>query len=259
MRRILILSHPRSGSSWLGSVIANSDRVRYLREPVLQSRLDTVSDPFCASSGLTRSERRNLRSVIDRTFATNDREILVVKEVTPLLLDDFLEVEGLEVVYLQRHPLAIAASHVALGWLPRETMVDRAGISSSARHILQGLWDSSSDLVRLVAYYGAVESSIDPTFQQRRAVTVRYEDLVSGHLGDLKGLFSDIGVSNSAFASPAIDDEREDAYGVGTNRSVTDRSALTPEDVEESRAAWMRFHPTAYRRDAAWEEFVAED
>lgn len=252
MRRVLILSQPRSGSSWLGAAAATSDRVRYLREPVLQARLGQTPDPFCASSGLSTERRQNLMRSIDQAFGDVDRDFLVVKEVTPLLLADFLEVPDLEVVYLRRHPAAVAASHVAQGWLPRPAMVNRAGLLPVAQWTLADLWESSSDLVRLIAYYGAVDMSVRAMARQHQQRSVFYEEMVRGRLGELTPLFTDMGLSAAALASPELDSSGTDAYGVGQSRRTTDSAGVWTGDGREARAAWMRFDPTSYISEDEW-------
>jgi hypothetical protein len=236
-RKVLILSHPRAGSSWLGSAIANSDQVEYQREPVLQTRIPQVPDPFCASAGLTDPQREDLRDLIERTFASGNRPVLVVKEPTPLLVNDYVDVVGPEIIYLYRHPLAVATSHLARGWPPRKPIIGRAGISPAARLTLEARWASVSDLIRRVAYLGAVEASIASVLRQPSTTSVRYEDLVRGDLGQLAGLFTDLGLSSDALRSPAIDGDRTDAFGVGAARTTTEKAELSAEQVAVARDA----------------------
>jgi hypothetical protein len=241
----------------LGSAIANSDQVEYLREPVLQTRIPQVPDPFCASAGLTDAQREDLRELIERTFASSGRPVLVVKEPTPLLVSDYIDIADPEIIYLHRHPLAVATSHLARGWTPRESMIGRAGISPTARLALEELWNSDSDLIRRVGYFGAVDASIAPALREDSAISVRYEDLVRGDLGQLAGLFTDLGLSSGALRSPAIDAERTDAFGVGEARTTTPKPELSAEQVAEARKAWMMFDTDTYRSPGSWEPFIS--
>lgn len=258
-RKVLILSHPRAGSSWLGSAIANSDQVEYQREPVLQTRIPQVPDPFCASAGLTDPQREDLKDLIERTFASSSRPVLVVKEPTPLLVNEYIDIAGLEIIYLHRHPLAVATSHLAHGWTPRRALIRHAGISPTARHALQELWASDSALIRRIGYLGAVEASVASALRRPSTISVRYEDLIRGDLGQLAGLFTDLGLSSGALRSPAIDADRTDAFGVGEARTTTPKAELSAEQVAEARSAWMAFDTDTYRSPESWEPFISRD
>ncbi|MEN8239469.1 MAG: hypothetical protein ABFR53_09735 [Actinomycetota bacterium] len=249
---VLLLSHPRSGSSWLGSTMANSPIVDYRREPVLQHRIGKVSDAFGASSGLTPEERDDLQTEVTAAFADRESPTVVVKEVTPLLVDDFLQAADPQVVYLRRHPLAVAESHLALGWLPHRRLLDRAGIGAREREMLQSLWDSGSDAAKLVAYFAAVESSVRDRLERAGAITVTYEDLRAGDIGDAARLFDSLGIGTSDLSAPSVDGERTDAYGVGESRKLTSVDVPTPEALEEVKEAWLAFSPTSYRNEADW-------
>jgi hypothetical protein len=231
--------------------MANSPLVDYRREPVLQHRLGTVSDAFGASSGLTHKEQHELSRVVTAAFAARKRPIVIVKEVTPLLIDDLLRTGNPQVVYLRRHPLAIAQSHGTLGWLPSSRLLNRAGIGVHEREMLQMLWETGSDTVRLVAYFAAVESSVRDRLKRIGAITVTYEDLSVGELGDAATLFDSLGIDARDLCAPSVDFERTDEYGVGESRTPTATHA-TPREIEESKNAWLAFSPAHYREEADW-------
>jgi len=249
---ILILSNPRSGSSWLGSSMANSPIVDYRREPVLQHRLGRVSDAFGASSGLTLEERHDITTQVTAAFADRQRPTVIVKEVTPLLIDDLLRGVDPQVVFLQRRPIAIAQSHIALGWLPSRRLLGRAGIGVHEREVLESLWESGSAFTKLVAYFAAVESSVRDRLERIGAVTVTYEDLRAGDLGDAGLLFDSLEVGLQDLSAPGLDAERADAHGVGKSRKRTSGVAPSPEALEQAREAWMAFAPSTYTTDTDW-------
>ena len=249
---ILILSHPRSGSSWLGSTMANSPIVDYRREPVLQSRLGHVQDAFGSSIGLTDDERRGLRQNIDQAFTNRTKPVVLVKEVTPLLIDDFLEAVDPQVIYLQRHPLAVAQSHISLGWLPHRRLLLRDGIGEHERETLHTLWESGTDIVKLVGYLAAVDSSVRDTLEQSSAITITYEALSAGVLGAAAPLFDALGVDASDLSAPLLDADRPDEYGVGEARRSTPAEVLGPDTREESKAAWLAFGPASYSDESDW-------
>jgi Sulfotransferase family len=134
---VLLLSYPRSGSSWIGAMLARSPDVAYLREPVTQPYLngatrETVVDP---ESDL---ETKNLyESLADRAFAGvlpwrlddvvesadafalrgRRHRTLVIKEVNPLAAGFYVRRYRPKIVMILRHPAAIAESYERLGWL----------------------------------------------------------------------------------------------------------------------------------------------
>ena len=232
--------------------MANSPLVDYRREPILQHRLGNVSDAFGASSGLTPHEKHDLTTDVSAAFADRQRPIVIVKEVTPLLIDDLVFTVGPQVLFLQRHPLAMAQSHLRLGWPPSAQRLNRAGIGVHEREVLQGLWESGSDISRLVAYFAAVESSVRDRLEHIGAIMVTYEDLKAGIVGGAAPLFASLGISAKDLSAPRLDAERTDAYGVGDSRSLTSASTPSPAALEQARQAWLAFAPSSYTNDADW-------
>lgn len=232
--------------------MANSPIVDYRREPVLRSRIGTVSDAFGDPSGLTSEEYDDLRADVAAAFAGRQRPTVIVKEVTPLLIDELVRPADPQVVYLTRHPLSVAQSHMAMGWPPHARRLDRAGIGAPERAMLQTRWQTGSDLAKLVAYFAAVESSVEERLRQLNAIRVTYEDLRAGDLGDATPLFDSLRLDPRDLATPSVDADRTDAYGVGSSRKITAADGVDSAVLQQAREAWMAFDPVAYREDADW-------
>jgi hypothetical protein len=232
--------------------MANSPVVDYRREPVLQSRIGSVSDAFGDSSGLTAEQYDDLRAEVAAAFADRRRPTVVVKEVTPLLIDDLVRPAEPQVVYLRRHPVSMAQSHMAMGWPPHARRLNRAGIGVRERDTLEARWQTGSDLARLVAYFAAVESSVEDRLQKVGAITVTYEDLRASDLGDVAPLFDSLRLDARDLATPSADAERTDAYGVGSSRKTTSADAVSSDVLQQAREAWMAFNPVSYRKDTDW-------
>ena len=110
-------------------------------------------DRFASEEGFPPAEVDSLRHRIRQAF-TADAKAVIVKEVTPLLVTSFIEEVRPEIVYLHRHPVAVAASHIALGWGPRRELLQRPGIAGPVRSRMWEYWDrAASDLGRLVVYF----------------------------------------------------------------------------------------------------------
>ena len=133
---VLVVSMPRSGSSWVGDVLGNSPQAMYLREPLTQSFLDAqgragLSFRWFDESNIPDSYQTAVRSIDSAVPAFNSKIVrdidqwrlptrrsrrVVIKEVNPFALPWLIKELGPTVVYLLRHPAAVAASFEKLGW-----------------------------------------------------------------------------------------------------------------------------------------------
>ncbi|MEP7358075.1 MAG: hypothetical protein ABI847_12595 [Anaerolineales bacterium] len=163
---VLVLSLPRSGSSWVGNTLGSAPNAVYLREPLTQSFVGAggrggVVFPFppdnppavygqaarLAFAGLPRFE--HLPSVVmdPRQWSLRSRQQrrLVIKEVNPHLCGWLGAEYRPHVILLLRHPAAIAMSYRRLGWWSArpeqwEAMGRKFGAALlAAQHSLPGL------------------------------------------------------------------------------------------------------------------------
>ena len=135
-KRIFIISLPRSGSSWIGSMIGAANNAVYLREPITQPymqknspcpsffELDRCLDKqyykylyFEALNGIPKYQPNNI------TFYPHQWKItkinikkIVIKEVNPLIIDYIISEFEPYIIYLIRHPVDVANSFYAKGW-----------------------------------------------------------------------------------------------------------------------------------------------
>lgn len=130
---VFILSIPRNGSTWTGDVMSYSDKCLYLKEPInVQYRYknlttQTVATLEALADGkyYTRLIRQSLsghpkfiKSVVTeptRWYEKNSDFVRVIKDVNPLVLDHLLTFEP-KLVFLTRHPCAVANSYYRMGW-----------------------------------------------------------------------------------------------------------------------------------------------
>jgi hypothetical protein len=137
---ILLLSYPRSGSSWLGEILSYSPDIAYLREPITQAiqkkyKLKPQFNPDRNSEILDK-----YINIADKAFrgvpitgliylvkylpdflpTSRKNKRLLIKEVNPLAIHILLERYTPTLLLLLRHPAAIADSYKRLGWLKSE-------------------------------------------------------------------------------------------------------------------------------------------
>lgn len=131
----LIISLPRSGSSWVGEILASADNALYLREPLTQSSKEPIErgtvfevDPSnppevyeyfaeMAFMGLPLFGPNIVRHPAKwmSLYQRSNRHV-VIKEVNPLALNWLLTRFTPRVIFLVRHPAAVALSFRKLGW-----------------------------------------------------------------------------------------------------------------------------------------------
>lgn len=132
---ILLLSYPRSGSSWVGDVLATSCDIAYLREPITRIYLDGWGETM-PDVDRNSDARHVYQDIADKTFAGipvagegcvrnlapfaplgRSRRHLLIKEVNPHAAAFFAERYAPMVLLLLRHPAAVAESFERMGWL----------------------------------------------------------------------------------------------------------------------------------------------
>ena len=175
---VVILSLPRSGSSWVGAVLGQAPNAAYLREPLTQAHLATGhGQPVLPIKG--RAVNRTYRAaahlafagvprfppgrfiVADReqwAYSQRSRRRLVVKEVNPYFAEWLAHTYQPRIVLLVRHPAAVALSYNQLGWLTGGHSWRRLGAGFSRAY--QTAWTSLQDYpaVRRVTYDELCES-----------------------------------------------------------------------------------------------------
>jgi hypothetical protein len=134
---LLILSYPRSGSSWIGKVLSTSPSVAYLREPVTQpymfrhggkhALVDLAHDPQAyqiyrklgdeAFGGFPSWHPNVINNIDDFRFSNRRTKRLLIKEVNPKVTRFYCHRYKPKAVLILRHPAAIALSFYQLGWL----------------------------------------------------------------------------------------------------------------------------------------------
>ena len=132
---ILLLSYPRSGSSWIGKLLATSNRVVYLREPITRQCVkrtgytlvkignDLTIDSIYKSHGdkafhhSALSIGKPLNPFSDAFIFTRRKKRKLIKEVNPKAVKFYCDRYNPIVILLLRHPAAVASSFSRLGWL----------------------------------------------------------------------------------------------------------------------------------------------
>lgn len=205
---ILLAGLPRSGTSWVGSVLGASPSVEYLREPITQSWLEAgnrtpLVDPF-RDDGYRRHAATHLRPAGSRRL---------LKEVNPLLIPHVLDEYPMQVVLLRRHPCAVALSYHERGWT-RLDIEDRFGV------------EAAGDFWRDHGAYQALLLEPAATAIQGRGLVVSYEDLTQDPEASFAELATDLGLVWDAASTEFLrttlrSDDRSDPYAVRRDTAHT--------------------------------------
>ncbi|MEP7356059.1 MAG: sulfotransferase [Anaerolineales bacterium] len=131
---VLVLSFPRSGSSWVGETLGRASNALYLREPITQDELargqpdallpvDAAAPPPAfqavarkAFSGLPDFPPHVVKLPQQWRLVKRRQRRLVIKEVMPFACGYLTRRFRPRVVFLVRHPAAVALSFCELGW-----------------------------------------------------------------------------------------------------------------------------------------------
>lgn len=133
---VVILSMPRSGSSWVGEILGLSPSSLYLREPITQTHLkmvqkgspsffefdmDRLPEGYASAAADTFSGKPFFKEQITlfpkqwALFKRSQKRI-VIKEVNPFMLPWLIKTYQTKIIYLVRHPVATASSFKRMGW-----------------------------------------------------------------------------------------------------------------------------------------------
>lgn len=215
---ILLVGLPRSGTSWVGSVLGSSPSVTYEREPITQAWLEADNRSPLVDPSADGAYRDHAAGVL-----SDHGHRRLVKEVNPLLVPHVLAEFPVTVVLLRRHPCAVALSYFERGW-KRLDIEERFGAKSAG-----DFWHDHGAYQALLLSEAAAAVAGE-------GLAVAYEDLTENpHRG-----FADLaaaldmsweGVSRDYLDGTLRENDPEDPYALQRDAATTrDRwmSALTP-------------------------------
>jgi hypothetical protein len=244
---VLVLSLPRSGSSWVGDMLGSAPDALYLREPLSQgdpavrSRLiydpghDPVLGPISARladkvfAGLPDFDERIVRIPGQWALKWRRPRRVVVKEVNPRACRWYLERYRPRVVFLIRHPAAVATSSQKQAWLG-PTVGDWAQ---------RGVDDGQLLREALTALAHHPES----------CTTVFFEDLCVDPLNGFRRLYDFAGLKWTGAVAERIVEYSHDSV----SKIDAWRREASPEHVQALRRGYDQADLPWYRSDEEWE------
>lgn len=266
---ILILSFPRSGSSWVGKVLAKSTGVAYLREPITQQYIFEHGGRFALVDVNKNSSARSIyQKLSDEAFqgipprhslvVNNWRDFaypyrkgkrILIKEVNPRAARFYCENYKPKVVLLLRHPAAIALSFYQLGWL------ESADVQMQTSNPHASPWEKFG-----YAYGTIMQDAIQALKADGDHQIVVYRHLAEDPYNQFKKLFHALQLE-----LPANYDALIGKYGhssKSTSKSELDRTSrnivfrwreeLSDLQISELQAGFLQSKMEQYREPAEW-------
>lgn len=256
-RTVLLLSLPRSGSSWAGEALGCAIDALYFREPVTQSdRLfHDLGTVIAIDSAILKARCQELA---DKAFAGQPdfepsivrfperwpvsprrSSRVVIKEVNPRACAWYLERYAPRVVLLVRHPAAVALSWQRKGWLE----ADAVGWAKNGE--VQGR---------------ALREALDSLKGYEAHRIVQYEDLCADPIKVFRSLFAFAGLTWEAGAEAFIteriqNDDPDNPWNTSRNsREMIHgwRRHVTPSHVAALRRTFCGVDLPWYREGQDW-------
>ncbi|WP_182440226.1 sulfotransferase domain-containing protein [Colwellia sp. RSH04] len=214
---VLLLSMPRSGSSWIGSILGQSNNVRYLREPATTSYTLSKPNRISVFDQLSCEDWSIYKSYLDMAFSSkpnftsgvipfpkqwlspeNDKK-LVIKEVNPLLIPYYQTIPAV-LIYLIRHPFSIFKSYQALKWKPKDVLSRKVAPKTLEQILCQNPKILQQGLDYQMGYLqgwveGFVKSTLRNSNNHSQVKVVRYEDVCKDPQQEFRTLYSFAGIS----------------------------------------------------------------
>ncbi len=231
---VVLLSFPRSGSSWIGSIMGMGEDIRYLREPATTSytltesktktelgvpvkRISVFDQDSCDAwteyqqyIDESLSAKPNFTNAViaypEQWQKTSHKKSLLVKEVNPLVINYYLS-KDIKLIYLLRHPFSVAKSYQALNWRADDLFTKKlnnktfATIKQLSPNILkENVW------VQMGYLQGWIEAMVKEqiSITNNPVTIIRYEDVCQAADKQFTKLFNFADINFSSNTKAAI-------------------------------------------------------
>ena len=262
---VVLLSYPRSGSSWAGKVLATSPQFAYLREPITQpymKRYGGQRPVFYTEANhpdITIYKRlANMafagvpslhKGVVDNKrdfwpFSKNTPKRVLIKEVNPAAADFFCKRYHPFLLLLLRHPAAVALSYYEQGWLKK--VGD----------------DNFDEWVNFGRLYGAfMAEAVDTANRYKESKIIKYEELVKEPEQRFLEIFNSCNVELPVDFDLIIKkychskDDLSSGYQTQRNSKVTSekwKTKLNQQQLASIKEGFLETNLNFYREPSDW-------
>jgi hypothetical protein len=272
----LVLGMPRSGTTWVGRTLGDAPRALYFNEPVSEVHVAEQGratffevdpdNPPASYVWPARFAAAGLPAFGPRTLGEDRRPRrigapVVIKEVNPLAIDWYLRALRPRLVYLVRHPAAVAASLAGRGWdFP---VYEQRFLTATQATLPTNVPDSYWGRIGAVQGVALAMAERAIAIRPRRSRILAYEDLCRDPEARFKDLYDFCRLTwNDRVAAVVLERTQgevtrgaDDPAGtVRDTAAMADawRSEITAEQLADVRAGWMATNPSRYTSDEEW-------
>ena len=267
---VVLLSYPRSGSSWAGEVLASSPQFAYLREPITQPYLKkfggtrtvfNLADEHTANTVYKKLANEVFsgcpsvfKGVINCKsdffpFFKKIQQTLLIKEVNPAAADFYCKNYQPFLIVLLRHPAAVALSFYERGWLKHHgDVLNEVG--------------NSDDWKRFGKLYGTfMAEAVEVASHYQNAKIIRYEALVDDPKQQFSDIFADCGISVPESFGSVIEQycysngDLSSGFQTERDSKLTAqkwKTKLTTEQLNSLREGFLDTPLECYRQPSDW-------
>jgi Sulfotransferase domain len=281
---VLIVSLPRSGSSWIGGILGATESSLYLREPIIKAYRRWIGQPhhpscfewgICgapeaydrfaslALKGIPRFEQSIVPHLEQWAILGRTQKRVVVKELNPLVLKRLWQRFRPKIVYLIRHPVPVARSYHTLGWTGPYSAHFRpetlAALSSKAKHTL---CEQASFWEQCGAYQAVVQNLAMEFLATIDHIVLRYEDVCSEPIKEFSRVFDFCKLPFSEriqekieYSSRGTTNYKPGTYDtVRNSRDIRERwkRDMESNDIQRVRSGYFACRPAFYREESDW-------
>lgn len=274
---VLIISMPRSGSSWVGKVLSNAADSLYLREPMSQAHrinFPKVQSEYSPNALEYASEYKRyayhafkgspafLHSSIfePSRWHQKDNKVRVIKEINPLLLQYFVDEFQPKIIYLARNPVAVANSYFTQHWLSNRftrAFTEQENKALQKKYLLDIKNEFWHDFGLFQSVVDSLSKDILENYQDK--IIVKYEDICQNPCEEFKRLynFSGLAFTEAQQAYIAKTSNAKTNYQVGnydTERNSLDmankwKELVSQENIQAVKSGYLSLSNTIYKAD----------
>ena len=274
---VVILSIPRSGSTWVGEVLGLSASSLYLREPITQTFIKTrdsgpsffeldednlpktyESSATNALAGFPLFPAQITQKPNQWALTKRKHKRVVIKEINPFMLDWLIKNFHPRIVYLIRHPVAVTDSFNRLGWNGIQQIEPRLRKESLAKYK-----DQSPHTDSFWAQHGALQAIIlnevtEKMKDYKDFRLVQYEHLCAEPVAVFKELYAFTELEwNDTVEQNII--KRSQPQTINTHNFSTQRNSahetekwrheVDEDNIQQLKDAYLSFGPPFYNNN----------
>jgi hypothetical protein len=275
---LLIISIPRSGSSWVGEVMGLAKNAMYLREPINLTYMKNHPDGRSFFEVQPNNPPREYQTASKTAFyglpdfppgivydtsqwslASRSGKHVVIKEINPLALEWMISSYHPRIVFLVRHPAAVANSFQKMGWMGKQ--FDERFTPSTLRSLD---FDYQQYSRSFWTEFGAMQAhtihlALETLARGGEHMTIKYEDLCMDPMRIFRDLYNFAGLQWGSTVEDQIIARSEDKDQHPTGRGGVFRLSsamvnkwkdeMDSNNLEELKEAYLSFNPQYYQSD----------